>query len=90
MIMDLSLEVHSQVEDDNPWRRGGDSNPRYPCEYTRFPSVRTRPTMRPLQRVYSISFRANLRVKIDDFVEAVFPARVELASQPSEGRTLSS
>ena len=26
-----------------PWRRGGDSNPRNPCRFTRFPSVRTRP-----------------------------------------------
>src|SRR4029078_3794174 len=25
------------------WRRGRDSNPRYPCEYTRFPSVPVRP-----------------------------------------------
>ncbi len=25
------------------WRKGGDSNPRYDCSYTRFPSVRVRP-----------------------------------------------
>lgn len=25
------------------WRREGDSNPRNPCRFTRFPSVRTRP-----------------------------------------------
>ena len=31
------------------WRRGRDSNPRSPCGDRRSPSVRTRPTMRPLQ-----------------------------------------
>src|SRR5690349_11459029 len=28
---------------DGNWRTGRDSNPRYPCRYTRFPSVRLQP-----------------------------------------------
>src|SRR6185437_8876974 len=37
-------DVISRIERvKNGWRRDGDSNPRYPFGYTRFPSVRLRP-----------------------------------------------